>query len=492
MGYKDALESVLIRFPSVIRPQKHIPFKEKIYWTGGVLILYFALTNITIFGVNVQGDLFGQFRSILAGAQGSILHLGIGPIVTASIILQLLEGGDMLPIDTDTQRGQVLYQGTQKVLVVVMSVLTAAPMVLTGFMQPVPVLGLSSGAVAWIVFLQIVLGGVLILYLDEIISKWGIGSGVGLFIVAGVSQQLIGGLLDWTASATQGQLAGLPTGVLFRWFEIFSGGYQPNFALASPDGFWFLLTYGAQILFVFTTLLIIGVVVYAESTRVEIPLSHQRISGARGRYPVKLIYASVIPLIFVRALQANIQLFGQLIYQQGFQPTWFATYTQGTATSGLMYYLSPINGPLEWMWWLPVGPSAQDPLSILLRILIDLVFVIGGSIIFSVFWVETASMGPDAVASQIENSGMQIPGFRRSPGAIQKVMARYIPQITVLGGALLGLLAVLANFLGTIGGVTGTGLLLTISITYRLYEEMAEEQLMNMHPMVRKVLSGDS
>jgi preprotein translocase subunit SecY len=115
--------------------------------------------------------------------------------------------------------------------------------------------------------------------------------------------------------------------------------------------------------------------------------------------------------------------------------------------------------------------------------------VIGGAI-FAIFWVETADMGPEATAQQIKNSGMQIPGFRKNTSVIEKVMERYIPQVTVLGGALVGLLAVAANMLGTIGGVSGTGLLLAISITYKLYEEIAEEQLMEMHPMMRQMFGG--
>jgi len=62
--------------------------------------------------------------------------------------------------------------------------------------------------------------------------------------------------------------------------------------------------------------------------------------------------------------------------------------------------------------------------------------------------------------------------------------------VTVIGGALVGLLAVAANMLGTIGTVSGTGLLLTVSITYKLYEEIAEEQLMEMHPMMRQVFGS--
>ncbi len=112
--------------------------------------------------------------------------------------------------------------------------------------------------------------------------------------------------------------------------------------------------------------------------------------------------------------------------------------------------------------------------------------VLGGAI-FAIFWVKTTDMGPEATAKQIHNSGMQIPGFRQNVKSIERVLGQYIPQVTVIGGALVGVLAVAANMLGTIGGVSGTGLLLTVSITYKLYEEMAEEQLMEMHPMMRQM-----
>jgi preprotein translocase subunit SecY len=492
MGLTDVLEPVIVRVPAVSRPKKHVPFKKKLYWTLGVLLVYFALTNVTIYGVNVQGNLFGQFRSVLAGAQGSILHLGIGPIVTGSIVMQLLDGSNMLPFNTDEPRGQALYQGSQKLLVIIMSILTAAPMVASGFLQPATGMGLPASVMAFVVFAQVAAGGILILYLDEIISKWGVGSGVGLFIIAAISQRLVGGIFDWSTQGGVANIADLSTGLIFRWYQIFSGQYDPGFALTSGDGFWFLMTYGGQILFVLTTVMIFAVVVYAESVRVEIPLSHSRVKGARGRYPVKLIYASVLPLIFVRAIQANLQMFGQMVYSQGFQPSWFAVYDEATgqATSGVMYYLSPIQSPLDWMWFLPVGPD-QAAWQILLRLGVDFLILTIGGAVFAVFWVETADMGPDAVARQIQNSGMQIPGFRQNPAVVEKVMDRYIPQITVMSGLLLGILAISANLLGTIGNVTGMGLLLTVSITYKLYEEIAEEQMMEMHPMMRQMFGNE-
>ena len=64
-------------------------------------------------------------------------------------------------------------------------------------------------------------------------------------------------------------------------------------------------------------------------------------------------------------------------------------------------------------------------------------------------------------------------------------MERYIPKVTVIGGAFIGILTLLASLLGTLGSAGGTGLLLTVSIVYRLYEDIASEQIMEMHPMIR-------
>ena len=490
MGWKESAEPVLTRMPAVSRPERHVPFRRKLGWTAGVLVLYFFLTNVFLYGLPAGGtgsDAFGQFRTILAGGQGTILQLGIGPIVTASIVLQLLGGANLLGLDTQNPRDQALYQGLQKVLVVVMVVLTGFPMVFAGNFLPVnQTLAQQYGvsAVKWLMFGQIFVGGMLILFMDEVISKWGVGSGIGLFIIAGVSQRLIGGLFAWEALGT-GYNGFFPT-----WIGIVSGAVQLRSPL-TPGGLNDLFLGPGQIVALFTTLSIFVIVVYAESVRVEIPLSHARVKGARGRFPVKLIYASVLPMILVRALQANIQFLGRILQSQlGSMPAWLGTYqTSGgniaEPTGGLFYYLAPIYSPADWLPAL--GTRSID---IMLRIGVDLTFMVIGGAIFAIFWVETTDMGPEATAGQIQNSGMQIPGFRQSPGVMEKVLSRYIPQVTVLGGALVGVLAVGANMLGTIGQVSGTGLLLTVSITYKIYEEIAEEQLMEMHPVMRQVF-GD-
>jgi preprotein translocase subunit SecY len=487
MSWKDTAEPVLTRMPAVRRPEGHVPFKRKLGWTAGILVLYFFLTNVLLFGVSQQSDIFGQFRSILGGASGSLLQVGIGPIVTASIVLQLLGGADLLGLDTQNNpRDQVLYQGLQKLLVVVMTALTAMPMVFTGqFLVPseqiAGQLGIGVGGLQWLIFLQVFIGGILILYMDEIVSKWGVGSGIGLFIIAGVSQRMIGGLITFPAVGAE------RWGIIPRWIRIIIGQDSLSGGLLTTSGLQDLLIGKGELLGIFTTVAIFVIVVYAESVRVEIPLSNARVKGARGRFPVKLIYASVLPMILVRALQMNIQFMGRILNAQwSGMPAWLGQFSDGNPVGGIFYYLAPIQSRQDWMWFAGMG-RGNTAAEIMTRVTVDLTIMIVGGAIFAIFWVKTTDMGPEATAQQIHNSGMQIPGFRQNVKSIERVLGQYIPQVTVIGGALVGVLAVGANMLGTIGGVSGTGLLLTVSITYKLYEEIAEEQLMEMHPMMRQM-----
>jgi preprotein translocase subunit SecY len=120
-----------------------------------------------------------------------------------------------------------------------------------------------------------------------------------------------------------------------------------------------------------------------------------------------------------------------------------------------------------------------------IKVVVYLSIMIIGSILFAKFWIETTDMGASAVARQIQQSGMQIPGFRRDPRIMRLVLERYIPVVTVIGGAAVGALAGFADALGTIGNASGTGVLLTVGIMIQLYEQLAKEQAMEMHPVLR-------
>jgi preprotein translocase subunit SecY len=486
MTLRDTLEPFFNKLPAVASPEKHVHFKDKLWWTLGILVLYFALANVPLFGMSEESiDLFESYRAFFAGASGSLILLGIGPIVTASIVLQLLVGADIIKLDLSDPKDQSFFQGAQKFLVLVMIILEALPQLLGGYIQPDPglasALGVGLGVITFLLLIQIFIGGVLVLFMDEVVSKWGIGSGVGLFIVAGISQQIVAGLINWELDP-----AGLPVGLIPKWIYIFQNTSLDY--ILSSEGLMYVLVRGG-ILALISTVVIFLLVVYVESTRIEIPLAHSAVRGARGRFPVKLIYSSVLPMILVRALQANIQMIGIILASRGI--TFLGEFEGSTPLNGIMYYLSPINSPYDWIPSLVresfAGTGVAPPAvwQIGLHVFTDAVMLVGGGIIFALFWIETTGMGAKPTAQKIFNSGMQIPGFRRNIGSIEKVMQRYIPKVTVIGGAFIGILTLVASLLGTIGSAGGTGLLLTVSIVYRLYEDIASEQMMEMHPMIR-------
>jgi preprotein translocase subunit SecY len=498
-SYLYKLKPLIERWPAIKKPDGHVTFKRKMFWTLLSLIVYFVLTNVMIFGLKPDViDLFSQYRFIMAGASGSIMHLGIGPIVTASIILQLFVGAKIINLDLTNADDKAIYQGTQKILVIVMIFVEAIPQIF-GYLEPTAGLVDAVGVplADTVIIIQLVIGALIVFFMDETISKWGIGSGISLFIAAGVSQALFTGLFSWIP--VQGGIASMsnpPAGVIpgtayltsnMNLGQIVGGGYQTLFLGNMNIG------YSNAIVPLIGTLFIFFLVVYAESSRIELPLSHGKVRGARGRYPIRLIYASVIPVILVSALLANINMFAMMLYRSELPllggQWWIGKYDLAISTqplAGGAWYLTSPGGINSWL--MPIfsgGYGGHAPWQFALRVIIYLTIMIVGSILFAKFWIETTNMGAKDVAKQIQGSGMQIPGFRRDPRVLKKVLERYIPVITVIGGAMVGALAGFSDAIGTVGNVSGTGVLLAVSITIQLYEQIGKEQAMEMHPVLR-------
>ena len=497
-----ALKPIVERWPAIKKPKGHVHFRQKILWTATCLVLYYLLTQVIIFGLAPeQIDIFSGFRAVIAGASGSIMHLGIGPIVTASIILQLFVGAKIINLDLQDPDDRALYQGVQKVLVVVMILIEALPQVF-GYLSPSHALinAVGTSAARTIIIAQLFMGGFIVFWMDELISKWGIGSGISLFIAAGVSQKIVTGTFNWfPQGAGPLSIDNPPSGTIPKTIyltskmslgDLVGGGFERIF-ISPPNPIVAFL--GTTLIFLF--------VVYAESSRVELPLAHGRVRGARGRYPLRLMYASNIPVILMSALMANVNMFALLFYTRLSNlpiighAWWVGVFPPGStrATAGAAWYLSAPNGLYSWLFPI-IDPRysaalyGHAPWQMGVRILVYATVMIIGAIFFGKFWIETTNMGPEAVARQIQSSGMQIPGFRRDPRILKKVLYRYIPALTILSSALVAILAVAANLIGTVGATTGTGVLLTVGIVIRLYEQIAREQAMEMHPVLRKFL----
>jgi preprotein translocase subunit SecY len=516
------LKPLTDRMPAVTKPEGHVHFRTKMLWVVVILIFYFVMTNVFIYGLDQAStiDLFSQYRAILAGAQGSLMHLGIGPIVTASIIMQLFVGAKIIKLDLQDSDDKAVYQSTQKFLVIIMILVEAVPQVF-GYLVPsdafvsnlngiVGTTGLINGdsLAKIIIVLQLFIGSYLVFLMDEVVSKWGIGSGISLFIAAGVAQAIFTGTLNWHAANPElaMSLSNPPAGTIPKTLYIIhnesasqlaNGGYE-QILIGPPNPVVALV--GTLVIFMF--------VAYVESVRIELPLAHGTARGARGRYPIKLLYASNIPVILMAALLANVAMITYLLYTN---PTlsqipliggqwWLGWYTPETGTypqGGMAWYLSTPNGLSNWL--LPILDPAKygylatghAPWQTLIHVLVFFGVMVGGSILFAKFWIATTNMGPEAVARQIESSGLQIPGFRRDPRVLKRVLERYIPVVTVISGATVGALAASADLIGTVGNASGTGVLLAVGIMIQFYEAISREQMMEMHPVLRQFFGGE-
>ncbi len=473
----------LSRFiPSVSKPLYKQSFNTRIMWVGVALISYLVLANITIVGLSQTS--FEQFKylEIVLGARfGSLMTLGIGPIVTAGIILQLLVGSKIINWDMTKPDQRKKFQSTSKVLAVAFAILESAAYVMFGALGPIP----GGPGMMTFVIAQLAMGGLIVIILDDLVSKWGFGSGISLFIAAGVGSQIVLRILSPLTAGCQAldfascipSEANAPVGLL--WNALLAG-----FTGQGLDAVMISLVP------ILSTIGIFLLIVYVQGIRVEIPLAFAALRGFGRNWSLKLFYTSNVPVILTTALLANLQLmasFGAAIDPETGNRCGFlgCTDPNGNAVSGLLFYLSAPGGGTQTgiLDDLITGTFVNDEL---LRILSYTAFLALGSVIFSMFWMSTANMDAKAVARQIESVGMQIPGYRRDPRIIESVLGRYIPQLAFLGGLFVGLLAAFADTIGAIG--TGTGILLTVMIIYNLYEELRNQDMTGAHPFFRKLV----
>ena len=469
----EFLRPIIKYLPEVKLPKRHVPFKEKLIWTSVILALFFFMGRIYPVKVSPASlpPQYQQFTMIFASSMGSIISAGIGPIVTDSIILQLLVGAKIIEMDMTRTENRALFQGAQKILTIIIAFFEASAIVY-GFGLSATILEdgsrVFSHPLVELTILQIALGSILLMYMDEVVSKWGIGSGIGLFIAGGVSQHIITASFNFLRNET---------GSFY--------GIIPNFIEQVTTG-----NFDLMLIFpVIATIIIFLIVVYGESMRLEIPLSYGGIRGIGGRYPLKFFYVSNIPVILASALLMNVTMWTKFVGVDIYNPS-----SEMNTIQKIVYWISSnitlgnLNNIIpESLYDLITGntPRIFD-FSILLHLIIYLSVFVGLCIMFGKFWVETTGLGAEQVAEQIQQGGMQIPGFRRDKRIVERVLNRYIPQITIISSVAVGLLAAGADLLGALG--SGTGILLTVGILYRLYEEIQREQMAEMHPAFRRFM----
>ncbi len=447
-------------------------------WTVTILVLYFIMSEIYVVGgIPEQMGEFQALQTIMGSEIGTLVTLGIGPIITASIILQLLVGADIIPWDLNNPVDKEKFQNSQKLLAYIFGFVQSFAFVAMGAITPM------SGFFG-VVVAQLALGSWLIIMMDEVISKWGFHSGVSLFILAGVAKTIFIRLLSPFTMA--GEL----------WF--LTGGEAPAGALLQFITGTFSATTISGLIF---TIIVFLISAYAYNMRVEIPLTFGNVRGFGRKWPLKFLYTSVMPVIFVSAIASNLSLWISLATQRGLELSFnlpfmeepFYIFGQFTAEAGasynslIYYFTTPTNVP-QTIWNSITTGTLQFSIPEIIQIFSYTGFYVVLGAVFSVFWMKTSGQDPSSVADQIMNIGMKVPGFRKDKRVIVKILNRYIPALSVLGGAFIGFLAALANFTDAFG--TGTGILLAVFISFQLYEEIVKKHMEDMHPALRNFMGS--
>ena len=461
-----SLISKIVSFlPEVKKPeQKKLGFKDKLIWTLVILIAFYILSVIPLYGLG-QNSLsrFRELSIILGASFGSILSLGIGPIVTSSIVLQLLVGSGIIKLDLTTHDGRTFFQGLQKITTIFFILFESIVYVMLGGLAPDPALVGNPAYFSFqlILIAQLVVGGFLVLLMDEVVSKWGFGSGVSLFIAAGVASEIF--IRVFSPLNSLGEFASgsgqPPVGAILVFFTSLLSG-APKEAIIAIVG-------------VISTIIVFVISVYAQAMKVEIPLSFGRVSGYGVRWPLNFLYTSNIPVILIAALLANFQLGATFLQTKGIIDAGLATSIVGW-----------ISGP-------PIVTGILTGSFVLLDLVKAFVYILIlalGSVVFSIFWVQTSGMDAASQARQIRAAGLHIAGFRTDERILEKVLQRYIFPLTIMGGLFIGIIAASADLLGALS--RGTGILLAVMIIYKLYEDIAKHHMMDMHPAMRKMMGG--
>jgi preprotein translocase SecY subunit len=452
--------------PQIPKPKKKLTLQTRLLWSGGALLIYMIMGQTPLFGATTpEFDFLAFARVIFASQQGTLVELGIGPIVTAGLLMQLLKGSEILKFDFKKPEERGIFQTATKIVTYIVIVAESA---VYGIAVYGP--GILEPSILYILIGQLMAASIIIMLLDELIQKgWGLGSGISLFIMAGVAQQILWSLFSPLPAGDGGMIGIMPyIGQSIMNNDLSSVFFRSN---QLPSIFGLLLTAGVLL-----------ILVYTQGMKIEIPIVSTKYRGFSAVYPIKLMYVSNIPVILASALTANAVFIGQMLWAN-FNPQnnnlfmnilgQFDPTNPSTPIGGLIYYITPPRG-LEL--------AALDPM----RAVGYVLFMIGIVVVFGKLWVELGGLSPKSAAKNLLDADVQIPGFRRSNQPIEVLLNKYIPSVTLIGSMILGALAGISDVLGVFG--TGIGILLMVDILINYYNQLVREQVEIVMPRLGALL----
>jgi protein transport protein SEC61 subunit alpha len=367
----------------------------------------------------------------------------------------------VLMVDESNKDDRILFNGAQKLMAIIITIVEAVAYVAAGMYGDVREIGI---VISVLIVFQLFIAGIICVLLDELLQKgYGLGSGISLFIAVNICESIV-----WKTFSPTTINTGRGTefeGAIIALFHMLITRTDKVRALREA----FYRPYLPNVTNLLATIFVFLIVIYFQGFRVELKIASKRQKNQEGVYPIKLFYTSNMPIILQTAMVSNLYLISQILYKRfagnvviSLLGRWEQTeYSQqAIPVGGLVYYISPPNG---------VNELLGDPFHSLCYI----AFVLFTCAMFSKFWINVSGSSAKDVAKQLKNEQMMFPGQRDDEQSMIKVLNKYIPIAAAFGGMCIGMLTLLADFLGAIG--SGTGILLAVTIIYQYFEIFVKE-----------------
>uniref|UniRef100_A0A8C5VCV5 SEC61 translocon subunit alpha 2 n=1 Tax=Microcebus murinus TaxID=30608 RepID=A0A8C5VCV5_MICMU len=192
LGFKflEVIKPFCAVLPEIQKPERKIQFREKVLWTAITLFIFLVCCQIPLFGImsSDSADPFYWMRVILASNRGTLMELGISPIVTSGLIMQLLAGAKIIEVG-DTPKDRALFNGAQKLFGMIITIGQAIVYVMTGMYGDPAEMG---AGICLLIIIQLFVAGLIVLLLDELLQKgYGLGSGISLFIATNICETIV-------------------------------------------------------------------------------------------------------------------------------------------------------------------------------------------------------------------------------------------------------------------------------------------------------------
>jgi len=448
--------------PSTPRPARKPELGKRLLYTFLVLLTFYIMSSTYAFPLSAYPNLQGVqlptlINVIFASQSGSLTQLGIGPLVTAGLIIQILVGAKLIELDLTDPEDRKLFTQSQKGLALLIAVVEGL-----GFALYYRLNAFLTAAL----FLQFLAGALILMVLDEAMQKgYGIGSGVSLFILAGIARTILWsmfapvrisgtdqyyGIIPYLVSVFQGRaldMNRLVFGIVVTSFE----------NLTAPS------LVGLVSLFV-----LVIVIVYLQDMKVNIPITSHRMPGVKSGMPLQFLYVSNIPILLVGILFSDLILFYRLASSYLSGVPWLVE-----AFEAAIHYLNPPSSILEII----VDPVRVSVYSVLLIVL---------AVLFGLMWVEVAGLNPSAQAENLVKSGLLIPGHRSNPKSFETVLSKYIYPLAILSSIIVALITLVADIFGVFG--SGMGILLAVGILQQFYAQITYERALETYPLLKRLL----